>query len=85
MVTGLSKAELAIPRFMTSAGVDFEILANPIGSNLSFATGPILFGSAREIDLTIESDLEMSSAMPANRGSGPGSAAAPQLRWRTGR
>jgi hypothetical protein len=85
VVTGLSKAELAIPRFMTMGETDFELLANPIGSNRSYLTGPILFGSAKEIDLTIESDLGRSWAMPGNRGfgSGPGSVAVPQLRWRT--
>jgi hypothetical protein len=62
-VTGLSKAELTIPESLTIPGADFEILADPIGSNLSYQTGPILLGTSREVDLTIQGDLALSSFM----------------------
>jgi hypothetical protein len=73
VVTGLSEAEFSIPQFMTRAGTDFEILADPIGSNLSYLTGPIFLGSANEINLSIQGALEFSSFTVFNRGPGAGS------------
>lgn len=61
VVTGLSQAELTIPELMTTPGADFEILADPIGSNLSYQTGPILMGSSRELHLILQGDLALST------------------------
>jgi hypothetical protein len=73
IVTGLSTAELKVPEYLTLAGADFQVIADPIGSNLSYMTGPIVMGNAREIDLSVGADLALSSYVlkdgPAGNGS----------------
>ena len=61
MVSGLSKAELEIPEMLTTTGEPFEILAHPIGGNLSYQTDPIILGSSKEVVLLVENALSLSS------------------------
>jgi hypothetical protein len=61
MVSGLSKAELKIPDMLTATGEPFEILAHPIGGNLSYQTDPIILGSSKEVVLLVENALSLSS------------------------
>ena len=61
MVTGLSKAEFTIPESLTIPGGDFQILADPIGGTLSYQTDAIVLGTSKEVDLTIQNDLALSS------------------------
>jgi hypothetical protein len=61
VVTGLSKAELIIPETLTTPGGEFQILADPIGGTVSYLTDPIILGTSREVDLTIQNALELSS------------------------
>ena len=64
---GLSHAKFTIPEFMTAPTSDFQILAKPVGSNVSYMTGPILMGTANEIDLTLQNDLVFSSFLLRDR------------------
>ena len=61
LVPGLGTAEFSIPEYMAIPGGDFEILADPVGSNLSYQTGPIEFGNAAELDVILQSNLTLSS------------------------
>jgi hypothetical protein len=61
VVTGLSKAELTIPETLTIPGGDFQLLADPIGGTVSYLSDPIVLGLAKEVDLTIQNALELSS------------------------
>jgi hypothetical protein len=61
VVTGLSKAELTIPETLTIPGGTFQILADPIGGTMSYLTDPIILGIGKEVDLTIQNSLELSS------------------------
>jgi len=61
VVTGLSKAELTIPETLLTPGSDFQILADPIGGTLSYHTEAIVMGTGKEVDLTIQNDLALSS------------------------
>jgi len=61
VVPGLGTGEFSIPAYMALPGGDFEILADPVGSNLSYQTGPIEIGTAAELDVTLQSNLTLSS------------------------
>jgi hypothetical protein len=73
IVTGLSTAELKVPQYLAMGGTDFQIVADPIGSSLSYMSGPIVIGSANEIDLTVAANLAFSSYMLRSVGT-PGEA-----------
>lgn len=61
VVTGLGKAELTIPETLLTPGSDFQILADPIGGTLSYQTEAIVMGTGKEVDLTIQNNLALSS------------------------
>jgi hypothetical protein len=63
VVTGLSKAELKIPADLTWPGADFQILADPIGGTISYLSDAIVMGTGKELDLTLQNDLALSSFM----------------------
>ena len=63
VVPGLGQADFKIPHDLTVTGGDFQILADPIGQRISYLSGPIVLGTANEIDLMLQSDLPMSSFM----------------------
>jgi hypothetical protein len=61
VVTGLTSEALTIPETLTLPGAEFQILADPIGGTLSYLTDPIVLGTGKEVDLTVQSDLALSS------------------------
>lgn len=73
IVPGLGEEELTVPAYLAAPGADFQILADPIGSNVSYMTDPILLGTSDEIDLMIQGDIALSSFMLTRRSSGRGS------------
>jgi len=60
VVSGLSRTNLEIPRSLTASGGELQILADPIGERMSYFSGPIVLGTANEIDLMLQSDLSLS-------------------------
>lgn len=61
VVTGLTSEELTIPETLTLPGAEFQILADPIGGTVSYLTDPIVLGTGKEVDLTVQNDLALSS------------------------
>jgi hypothetical protein len=61
VVTGLTSEELTIPETLTLPGAEFQILADPIGGTLSYLSDPIVLGTGKEVDLTVQNDLALSS------------------------
>ena len=59
-VEGLARAELTLPEVFVAPIGEFRVLADPLGSRVGYLSDPVLLGTSKEVDLTVENQLEFS-------------------------
>lgn len=60
-VTSMTETTLTVPRAILAAGIDVQLIADPIGSSQRFMTETIMVSPGQTIDLMLENNLNLSS------------------------